>query len=102
GLSEILRIASMAQDLDITIHPHTSVTRVNMAASLHLLCALSNGGYFEADYSAFNPFRTELTSGGYVQHPDASFAPLDSPGLGVTIDESALSRFTVIPGPGYV
>ncbi|MEM7543857.1 MAG: mandelate racemase/muconate lactonizing enzyme family protein, partial [Pseudomonadota bacterium] len=41
GLSEILRIASMAQDLDITIHPHTSVTRVNMAASLHLLCALS-------------------------------------------------------------
>ena len=27
-----------------------------MAASLHLLCAIPNGGYFEADVSRYNPF----------------------------------------------
>ena len=50
----------MASAYKLPIHPHTSMTGLNMAATIHFLCAIDNGGNFEGDVSKGNRFRDEL------------------------------------------
>jgi L-alanine-DL-glutamate epimerase-like enolase superfamily enzyme len=102
GISETRRIAHMAAAADCTIHPHTSLTSLNMAASINFLAAMESPGYFEADLSVYNPFRHELCTGGFATHDDGSVSPLAAPGLGVVVDEALITTFPAIPGPGFV
>lgn len=102
GLTEALRIASLAAGAGIVIHPHTSVTGLNMAASLHFLSCIDNGGYYEADVTAYNPFRDRLTRGlGALDAHGTMHAP-DGVGLGIDLDAELLDASRAIPGPGYV
>ena len=102
GVTEGLRIAAMASAWKLPIHPHTSMTGLNMAASIHFLAAIENGGYFEADVSRGNLFRDELTSAPYALDREGRVAPLPKPGIGVEVDEGFLARHPVIDGPAYV
>ncbi len=102
GLTEALRIARLAAERGIRIHPHTSVTGLNMAATLHFLAAIPNGGYFEADWSRYNPLRTALCSPMIDVDAAGCVRPPSGPGLGVAIDETQLARFPVVRGAGYV
>jgi len=102
GITEALRIAALAATHGFSIHPHTSLTSINMAASIHFLSAIENAGYFEADLSKFNPLRSELCTSGFTRHGDGTVEALDIPGLGVEVDEARLCEFKVIAGPGYV
>ena len=102
GVTEALRIAALASTWKLGIHPHTSMTGLNMAASIHLLAAIDNAGYFEADVSKANLFRDQLVSAPYVVGADGCVAPLEGPGLGVEVDEAFLAKHPVIEGPGYV
>lgn len=102
GLTEALRIARLAASAGIVIHPHTSVTGFNMAASLHFLSCIDNGGYYEADVTAYNPFRDRLTRGlGTLDARGAMRAP-DGVGLGIELDMALLAASQAIAGPGYV
>src|SRR3970040_1529714 len=60
GLTEVLRIAAMASACKLPLQPHSSLTGLNHAASIHFLAAIDNGGYFEGDVSKANRFRDEL------------------------------------------
>jgi L-alanine-DL-glutamate epimerase-like enolase superfamily enzyme len=102
GITEALRIAALASAWKLSIHPHTSMTGLNMAASIHFLAAIENGGYFEADVSKKNAFRDELVSRPYELGSDGCVWPLDKPGIGVEVDEAFLGKHPVIEGPGYV
>lgn len=102
GLTEMIRIAMLAQRAGASIHPHTSLTSLNMAASIHYLAASAEPGYFEADLSAFNPFRNALCTGGFTTHGNGTVEPGSAPGLGIEVDERLLEKFPVIPGPGYI
>jgi len=102
GVTEALRIAALASTWKLTINPHTSMTGLNMAASIHLLAAIDNAGYFEADVSKANRFRDQLVSTPYLVGADGCVAPLEGPGLGVEVDEAFLAKHPVIEGPGYV
>ena len=102
GITEGQRIAAMASAWKLTCNPHTSITGLNVAASIHLLCAIDNPGYFEADLSVHNPFRDELCNWKAEVTPDGTVSPPDGPGLGVEIDEALLEKFPLIDGPGYV
>ncbi len=102
GITELMRIARLANTAGIEIHPHTSVTALNMSASLHVLAAIPNAGYFEADVSRFNPFRDELFEAGIEVDVHGYYAPPSGPGLGVTVDESVMASFGAISGAGYV
>jgi L-alanine-DL-glutamate epimerase-like enolase superfamily enzyme len=102
GLTEALRIAALAAGQGIRIHPHTSVTGLNVAATLHFLAAIPNPGYFEADHSRHNPLRTALCAPVVGLTPDGTILPPTGPGLGVGIDEAALARYPVVRGAGYV
>lgn len=102
GITETLRIAAMASAWKYPVHPHSSMTGVNQAASIHLLAAIDNGGYFEADISKANRFRDELGSEPWRIREDGTVLPLDKPGIGVEIDEKFLEAHPAIEGPGYV
>jgi D-galactarolactone cycloisomerase len=102
GVTEVLRIAALASARRLPIHPHTSMTGLNMAATIHLLAAIDNAGSFEADASRGNLFRDALTSRPYELGPDGCVRPLEAPGIGVEVDEAFLAAHPVIEGPGYV
>ncbi|MFC3127283.1 mandelate racemase/muconate lactonizing enzyme family protein [Pseudoroseomonas globiformis] len=102
GITEALRIAAIASAHKIAVHPHSSMTGLNQAASIHFLCAIDNAGYFEADVSRGNLFRDALVSKPWRIGPDGCVWPLEAPGLGVEVDEGWLRAHPAMEGPGYV
>lgn len=102
GLTETLRIAGMASARKQRLYPHTSMTGLNMAASLHLLSSIENAGYFEADATRDNPFRAELTGHSFAIDEAGEIEAPDGPGLGVEIDEDFVRKHPLIEGPCYV
>jgi L-alanine-DL-glutamate epimerase-like enolase superfamily enzyme len=102
GITECLRIAAMASAYKLPIHPHSSMTGLNHAASIHFLCAIDNGGYFEGDVSKSNRFRDELVSNPGQVDRDGNVWPSDAPGLGLEVNEDFIRRHPAIEGPGYV
>ena len=92
----------MASAYKLSIHPHTSASGLNMAASIHLLASIDNPGYFEADVAKENLFRDELTSHACEIGADGCVRPLEKPGLGVEVNEEFLHAHPVIDGPAYV
>jgi L-alanine-DL-glutamate epimerase-like enolase superfamily enzyme len=102
GITEALRIAAMASAHKIPVHPHSSMTGINQAATIHFLCALDNAGYFEADISKANLFRDALVPTPWRIGADGTVRPLEAPGIGVEVDEDWLHAHPAIEGPGYV
>jgi len=102
GITEMLRIAAMASAYKLPVNPHTCMTGINMAASIHFLASIDNGGYFEGDVSKNNRFRDELTSSPYTVDKDGNVYPLEAPGIGVEVNEDFLAKHPPIEGPGYV
>jgi L-alanine-DL-glutamate epimerase-like enolase superfamily enzyme len=102
GITEALRIAAMASGWKLQINPHTLLTGINMAASIHLLASIDNGGYFEADAAVENPFRDELCTPALAVDATGNVRPHEGPGLGVEVDEKFLRKYPLIEGPSYV
>ncbi|WP_431281540.1 mandelate racemase/muconate lactonizing enzyme family protein [Humitalea sp. 24SJ18S-53] len=102
GITEALRIAAIASAHKIPVHPHSSMTGLNQAASIHFLCAIDNAGYFEADVSVGNLFRDALVSEPWRIGADGCVRPNEGPGIGVDVDEEWLRAHPAIEGPGYV
>ncbi len=101
GITEGLRIAAMASAFGIPVHPHSSATGINHAATLHFLAAIDNGGYYEACVSKLNPLR-DMFGRTFEIGADGCVEPLDRPGIGLDIDEKVFAEFPPIDGPGYV
>ena len=102
GITEALRIAALGSSWKLPIHPHSSMTGLNHAATIHLLAAIGNGGYFEGDVSKSNLFRDELVENPGVIDRDGNVRPLDRPGIGLEVNEAFLAKHPAIEGPGYV
>ena len=79
------------------------MTALNMAASVHFLAAIENGGYFEADVSRNNLFRDKMVDHApFVIDANGFTRPLEGPGIGLEVDEQFLAAHPVIEGPAYV
>src|SRR3954465_14147355 len=102
GITEALRVAALASAWKLPVHPHSSMTGLNHAASIHFLAAIDNAGYFEADVSRSNMFRDELVENPGTLERYGNVWPLDRPGLGVEVNEAFLSAHPAIEGPGYI
>lgn len=103
GITETMRIAAMASARKLTVNPHTSLTALNMAASIHVLCAVDNPGYFEADVTSLNPFRDQLGSRlPYVLDAQGCVTASGTVGLGIDVDMDYVLRHPLIEGPCYV
>ena len=96
GLTEARRVAMLARDRGLLVVPHCWKSAIGIAASAHLAAMSPTCAYIEflprdlADSS----LRRELCS---VELPvvDGRIPLPEAPGLGVTLDEEALARFTV-------
>ena len=102
GVTEAARIAAMCSAYKITFNPHTSLTAINMAASIHMLGAVDNPGYFEGDVTGYNPFRDNLGTLPYELDADGRVHPLSGPGIGIEVDEKFVAAHPLIDGPCYV
>jgi D-galactarolactone cycloisomerase len=98
GITEGLRIAALASAWKLPIHPHTSISALNMAATVHFLCAIDNGGYF----SRINPYRDRLGTKPFEIDKDGNVRPLEKPGIGIEVDEAFIAAHPAIEGPSYV
>lgn len=94
GFTEARKIAHYAEMRHLPFTAKNYSTAVSTAATLQLLFAHVNGEYFECDQDP-NALRDELTTGPFFTVNDGLASPGDSPGLGLDIDESALSRWQV-------
>lgn len=103
GITEGMRIAAMAAARKLTVNPHTSATAINMATSIHYLCAVDNPGYFEADVTQLNPFRDHLAGIlPYRLDNHGCVQPLEGTGIGLRPDADFLAKHPLIEGPCYV
>ena len=102
GITEVMRIAALASAWKLPINPHTCMTGINMAASIHLLASIDNGGYFEGDVSKNNLYRDRMVDTPYRVDADGNVRPLERPGIGVEVDEAFIAAHPAIEGPGYV
>jgi L-alanine-DL-glutamate epimerase-like enolase superfamily enzyme len=100
GITEIMKIAAMADAWHLQFAPHTSASVLSTAASVHVLSAAPNGFVYEADVSATNAFRDEL--GTPFEIVDGSILAPEAPGLGVAVDEAVIDRYPFIRGASYV
>lgn len=101
GVTEVMRIAAMASGWKRPIHPHSSLTGLNMAAAVHLLMSIDNAGYFEADVSV-NPFRDGLAGPPVTLDADGCVSIGDAPGIGLAVDEAFVAAHPFIPGRSFV
>ena len=74
----------------------------DMVATLHLLAAVDNPGYFEGDVAKHNPFRDDVIGRPYVLDENGQVRPPEGAGLGVEVDERFLAAHPLIEGPCYV
>ncbi|GAC1331840.1 MAG: hypothetical protein NVSMB26_10650 [Beijerinckiaceae bacterium] len=102
GITETMRIAALASAWKVSVNPHTSATGINMVASIHVLAAVDNAGYFEGDVARHNPFRDDVVGTPYQLDSEGGVRPLEGAGLGIIVDEDFLAAHPLIEGPCYV
>ncbi|ALS20515.1 MULTISPECIES: mandelate racemase/muconate lactonizing enzyme family protein [Paenibacillus] len=101
GITEVKKISDMAAAWHLPMAPHTSQSMLSTAANIHLLCAIPNALIYEADLALVNPFRDEMIKSPLIVK-DGYIEPNDRPGLGLELDEEALSKYPGLPGACYV
>lgn len=90
GLSETLRVATLARVYGVSIAPHNPQGPVSTAASLELGFATPNYLICEAVHQDV-PWREEVVNWGFsVQKRGRVVTPSNRPGLGVEINEDAI------------
>jgi D-galactarolactone cycloisomerase len=90
GLSEMRRIAWMAEARGIDLVPHGWNTAVGVAADLHFTSTLSSRTFVE--FNVGNPLVEDLTEAPFRLDADGCLPVPDAPGLGVAIDREKLRR----------
>lgn len=96
GISEVRRIAALAETHDVSLAPHCPLGPIALAASLQLAFATPN--FLIEEQSIGLHYNGENQLMDYLVNPDvfrfvdgyASLAP--GPGLGIEIDEAAVRR----------
>lgn len=92
GLSEVRRIAAMANAYGISVAPHNPQGPVSTAASIEFGFAAPNYLICEAVHQDV-PWRDEVVNWGFtVEKNGRRVLPNQRPGLGVEINEAAIAR----------
>ena len=92
GISEQIQIARMANAFGVRYIGHGWNTAVGLAADLQLASAIPTADLVE--YIGGSPYIDEITEGGWSLDSDGMLAIPDKPGLGITLDRSALRNMT--------
>jgi D-galactarolactone cycloisomerase len=91
GITEVKKIAALAERHKTPVSFHTWGDGVALAASIHLAAALQDCIVMELD-STYNPLRQELLREPF-QLQGGFLTPMEKPGLGVELNAEALQKF---------
>jgi galactonate dehydratase len=98
GISEMMKIAAMAEVYYINMVPHNNARALGTAATLHAALAIPNLTMIEAPWvNSLSP-NTDIV-GPYPEVKDGYALPLEEPGLGVTVNEEAAARIPFAKPP---
>lgn len=101
GITELKKIGDLATAFHLKFAPHISNSRLNHAAVLHVMSAVSSSYFFESDVTD-NHFAHALCTAPLEVGADGLVCAPDRPGLGVDVDESLFDAFPVIPGSPHL
>jgi galactonate dehydratase len=94
GISEVRRIAALAETHDVSLAPHCPLGPIALAASLQLAFATPNFLIEEQSiglhYNQGSELLDYLVDPSVFRFTDGYAAPPDRPGLGIEIDEAAV------------
>jgi L-alanine-DL-glutamate epimerase-like enolase superfamily enzyme len=97
GLTEIKKIAAMAETYFINLAPHNTQGPLGTAAGLHASLAINNVALLEAPWVSSPP--PSPIVGPWPTVRDGYALPPQGPGLGITFDEAAAEEDTFVPRP---
>lgn len=95
GISEIKKIAAMAEAYHIPICPHNPSGPIANAATLQLAACIPNF-YLLETMSSDVPWRSEISTEA-VRFENGQMHISDKPGLGIDIDEEAIKKYPYVP-----
>jgi galactonate dehydratase len=91
GITELRRIASLAETYAVEVSPHMWYGPIAHVASLHAIASARN--FFLQEWDAVHDTRfQELTRGTHPKPSDGSVTPPSKPGLGIEMDWAAWDR----------
>jgi D-galactarolactone cycloisomerase len=93
GITEVIRIARMAQDHGVSIAPHTWSDAVALIANAHLVASFGNALTVEVDQSG-NPFIDAMTVEP-LQISDGLLSLPEGPGLGIEVDWDRMQPYVL-------
>lgn len=95
GLTELRRIAEVAELEGALVIPHGWKTGITAAASRHFQAATPNAPFFELLHPELfdSPLRRDLVAPEPELRPDGTLALPTAPGLGVELVEDAVARY---------
>ena len=94
GFTEAMKIASLAMDRGLPVVNHAFTTYINIAASLHFLNAIPNSFIMEFVVEEDTTLRDALTKQRFIPKDGFVDIPME-PGLGVDLNDQALSKYAV-------
>lgn len=92
GISEMRKIAALADTFRIEVSPHNPQSEVSTLASLHVCACTPNCGLLEIG-SGQDPFWRDLFFGGLFNYERGYAALPEKPGLGIDLDEKVASKY---------
>ncbi len=97
GISEMMKIAAMAEVYYINMVPHNNAGALGSAATLHAALAIPNLTMIEAPW--VNGAPSTDVAGPYPEVKNGYALPMEEPGLGVTVNEEAAASipFAKVP-----
>jgi L-alanine-DL-glutamate epimerase-like enolase superfamily enzyme len=93
GISETLRIATLAEARNVQMIPHCWATDILVAATLHVISTLRRCPYLEYNVTD-NPLRRDLLVQP-IRPVDGIVSVPSGPGLGIEINEETVRRYRV-------
>lgn len=100
GISEMRKIAVLAESHQIEVAPHIIGSSIALAAGLQFIGTIPNGGMIEWDASPNNLFRDSIVLAPF-ELKDGQIKIPDRPGIGVDINYDFLKEYTYVDGPCY-
>ncbi|MBT3480290.1 MAG: hypothetical protein HN457_02510 [Opitutales bacterium] len=92
GISEMRKIAIMAECFRVDVSPHNPQSEVSTLASMHVCMSTPNCTIMEMG-SGQDPFWNDLFYGGHFKREGGYALPPTRPGLGIDLDESVAAKF---------
>ena len=99
GITELKKIAAMAEAYHVTMAPHNVCSPVGAMAEFHLDASLTN--FLIQEYHAeFYTAHYFTVTDGFPRQKEGYVEIGDAPGLGLTLNDDEIARHPPLPRPG--